>query len=349
MGPAPEIEADEPSVYLDTNHWISLAKARLGRPDGEPFVPCYEFLLAWTGKGALRVVLSSSSYTEVTRAVPTVRQRTELADVMSEISRFWTIRRFSQLLEAQFDQALHDRLGRPAFPIKVEPFGRGVLFAFKGEPLKLHVTGTLPPGVTSTASLFGGQAALDDFMFHAHEATEYMCLRGPRPEDIPNMPGYDLAPVEAADREQVSREVEFAKMLAEDPMLRTRLDDIVAARELYWELGPELPRLLYRAAMSVDSFFFKGKDWIRGFLESLPSIAVQKALKVRSFANASRPWSVNDLRDSEHLMLAVPYCNVVVTDRHAASVLKQAHVDERLETTILSDLKQLPRAVEYQT
>jgi hypothetical protein len=237
-------------------------------------------------------------------------------------------------------------LGRPAFPLKVEPFGRGVLFAFKGEPLNLHVSGQLPPNVASMADLFGGQDAFDDFMFHAHEAMEYQCLRGPRPEDIPAMPTYNLAPVEAADKEQVSREVELARILAEDPTLRVRLDDIVAARELYWELGPELPRLLYRAAMSVDSFFYKGKEWISEFLESLPSIAVQKALKVRSFANASRPWSVNDLRDSEHLMLAVPYCDVVVTDRHAAAVLNQVHLDDRLGTTILADLTQLPDVLE---
>jgi hypothetical protein len=61
------------------------------------------------------------------------------------------------------------------------------------------------------------------------------------------------------------------------------------------------------------------------------------------------PGGVNDLRDSQHLMLAVQYCDVVVTDRHAASVLKQAHLDERLGTDILSDLTQLPDVLERRT
>jgi hypothetical protein len=347
MGPAPLTRDDAPTLYLDTKDWISLAKARIGRPDGRSFRPCYDFLLTHTGTGGLRVVLSSASYAEVSRAVPTVRQRTELADVMSEISRFQTIRVLSQLLDAQFDQALHERLGRPAFPIKAEPFGRGVGFAFKGEAVNLEITLPPWPGIASAPDFIGGRSVFEELRFRAGEALEYVCLRGPRPEDVPHMPGYDLTPLQDADKEQVNREVELATMLAADPKLRSRLDDVVAARELYWTFGPELPRLLTRAAMSLDSFFYNGKDWIRDFLGSIPSIAVGKALKVRSFANASRAWSVNDLRDTEHLMLAVPYCDVVVTDRHAATVLKQAQLDQRLGTTILTDVRQLPDVLEH--
>ncbi len=342
LDPVPALQVNAPTIYLDTNHWISLSKARIGHGDGLKFRDCYEFLCAQTAAGGTRTALSTASYMETGRA--TIRQRAHLADVMSEITRFVTIQRQSRLLECQLMRALHNRLGRPMFPQEVEPFGAGAGFAFKGNP----ISHSFPPAEQAAkpmTELIGGTEACDDLLFRFHQLVEYLCLRGPRPEDIALMAGYDLAPVEAVEAEQVQRETDLEAMLANDPTMKLRLDEIVAARELYWELGPDLPRLLSKAGLTSSSLFGRGKEWVTDLIESLPSIAIQKALKVRAFKNASRPWSANDQRDIDHMSVAVPYCDIVVTERHSAAVLRSGGFDVWLGTIILDDLTDLPDAI----
>jgi hypothetical protein len=346
LGPPPALVENAPTVYLDTNHWVTLAKARLNRSDAAHASRCYELLQSATTNGRLRVVLSTASYQEVARAVPTIRQRSDLADVMSEITRFQTIRQRSDLIGMQVEQALHERFGRPMFPSRLEVFGFGVGFAFSGTPFVPSIVGDLPQGAATMADLFGGEDAYNELLSRTSELMEYLCLRGPRPEDLPNMPGYDLTPINRIEKEQAEREQELADMLAGDPQLKSRLSDIVVARELYWELGHDLARLLWSAGVTVDSFFYKGKEWVTDFVESLPSFAVRKALKMRSFKNASRAWTPNDMRDLEHLSLAVPYCDVVVTEKHATAVLTDAGLDKALETRVVADLSELERFLE---
>ena len=43
--------------------------------------------------------------------------------------------------------------------------------------------------------------------------------------------------------------------------------------------------------------------------------------------NASRDWSVNDMRDIDHMGIAVPYCDLVLTERHNTAVLRQVTDD----------------------
>ena len=61
----------------------------------------------------------------------------------------------------------------------------------------------------------------------------------------------------------------------------------------------------------------EGEDWISDLLEDMPSLAVDRALRRQTLKNGSRPWSVNDQRDLDHLSISVPYCDIVVTEKHA--------------------------------
>jgi hypothetical protein len=130
-------------------------------------------------------------------------------------------------------------------------------------------------------------------------------------------------------------------MLSADPTLRERLSDILVARELYWEFGSELPRLLAAADMTVESFFELGKDQVVEIIEGLPTISVQLAIRSQVLKNASRAWSINDLRDSDHLGVAIPYCDVVVSDKASVNAVKSRGLEITLNTRVLSDLRSL--------
>jgi hypothetical protein len=49
----------------------------------------------------------------------------------------------------------------------------------------------------------------------------------------------------------------------------------------------------------------------------------------------------NDIHDIDALGSAVPYCDIVVTDREAASHVHRTGLAERLDTTVIASLSDL--------
>jgi hypothetical protein len=55
-------------------------------------------------------------------------------------------------------------------------------------------------------------------------------------------------------------------------------------------------------------------------------------------------WKPNDLNDIASLAVAIPYCDVVVTERQWSHMARRAELDRRFNTVILHDLRSLPRS-----
>lgn len=330
-GPDPEAF----SVYLDLNHWISLAKAKAGHPDGTRFIPCLDLLLKSAGSGKLILPLGTTHYTEV-RNITDVRQRADIANVMAELSGFTTLAARKYRLRCEVSQALHERLGRPMFPERLKPFGRGIAFAAgigDGPAGRVTPVGGAAPRVSERY-----RAELE---FRLNQAAEYLLLRGPSPEDLPHMPGYDVRAVQEIAEERAAREQQLFELLQASPASRERLSDIVPARALFWGLGPQLPELLALAGMSIDSFFHKGKEWLTSFLDAIPALAVPMSLVTQTDKNGSREWTRNDIYDMDALEAAVPYCDVVVTEKYACHVMNQSGLADRFSTTVIRRLDDL--------
>ena len=79
-----------PLVYLDQNHWISLAKASVGHPQGDQFKEALDTCLVATKSGDATVVLGGAHYFEVLK-IENRRQRRDVADVMESVTQFRTL------------------------------------------------------------------------------------------------------------------------------------------------------------------------------------------------------------------------------------------------------------------
>jgi hypothetical protein len=129
---------DRLKVYLDLKDWVALAKARLGRPEFPHDGAAYEALRTATASGQVIVPLSATTYQELSRIV-SLRQRTELANVIAEISGFVTITGRSAAMRHQVLAALAARYGGPE-PAMVRPYGIGIQFA-TGDQRRLVLRG----------------------------------------------------------------------------------------------------------------------------------------------------------------------------------------------------------------
>jgi hypothetical protein len=323
------------AVYLDLNHWISLAKARVGHRDGARFAACLDLLTKAVGSGRVIVPLGLTHYTEVAN-ITDVRQRSDITNAMAVLSGFTTLAARKHRLRCEVAQALHQRLGRPLFPERVQPFGRGFAFALgvgDGPAGRVRPAGGTTPDMSAPY-----HAELE---FRLNQASEYLLLRGPAPEDLAAMPEYDLGAVQAIAEARAAREQELFELLKTDPADKRRLGDISHARGLYWELGPQLPELLAPAGLSVESFFYKGKDWITSFLDAIPALAVRTSLVMQTNKNGTRAWTRNDIYDIDALEAAVPYCDVVVTEKYACQVMNGSGLAGRFFTKVVRRLDDL--------
>ena len=155
------------------------------------------------------------------------------------------------------------------------------------------------------------------------------------------MPDYDLRAVQAIAEARAAREQELFELLQTDPADKRRLGDIAHTRALYWELGPQLPELLAPAGLSVESFYYKGRVWITSFLDAIPALAVRTSLVMQTNKNGTRAWTKNDIYDIDALEAAVPYCDIVVTERYASQVMNQSGLADRFSTKVIRRLEDL--------
>ena len=81
------------------------------------------------------------------------------------------------------------------------------------------------------------------------------------------------------------------------------------------------------------------------FMRSMPSTDVAMTLKTVWHRNRDKPWSANDIHDVDAMALAVPYCDIVVTEKACHHALVSTGMDKRMNTVLLRDLTTLPAAL----
>jgi hypothetical protein len=181
----------------------------------------------------------------------------------------------------------------------------------------------------------------EDLEHVINQAVEYGLLRGPSPREAAQIPDYDPTVAQRVAARRAEREQELIHMLDEEPEYRNMLDDIVRARYLVWEVGDRLPELLWRGGMRVESFLYKGPTWISAFVNDIPDLAVRVVLTLQTDRNGSRAWSPNDIHDLDGLSAAVPYCDVVVTEKYGCEVMNRSGLADRYHTRVIRNLNEL--------
>jgi len=74
----------------------------------------------------------------------------------------------------------------------------------------------------------------------------------------------------------------------------------------------------------------------------MPSAEVAIELKTAWHRNRDKNWDANDIFDIDALSVAVPYCDVVVTEKACHHVLETSGLGKRMNTALLRNLNDLP-------
>jgi hypothetical protein len=314
-------------VYLDQAEWIELTRARLGKPTSAGVREVLDIARAGVPLGLVALPLSGIHYMENAQT-RRWSQRGALAATMAELSCFATIAPATRLLEAELDQALRKMFGRPYEVRTIDVFGTGGAHAF-GEP---ELADVQDPRLRA---LMDADPTLRPFI---EKRREFAMLAGP-PRDFP-LPWFPTESVRqqedrfAATQRQVGatlREAGYGKDGRAVPTL--------VAQMLVEILGP-LNEAMARTGLSADLLYTP--EALTDLLMDLPTQRVDYELRLALHRDSGLPWKGNDLDDIGALCLAVPYCDIVVTERKWRALVQATHLDKLYGTTMLDSLDDLP-------
>jgi hypothetical protein len=91
----------------------------------------------------------------------------------------------------------------------------------------------------------------------------------------------------------------------------------------------------------MDDFVDLGPERMTEFWTHVPSIDAQMELEFYRDRQWTRAVSHNDLCDLWHLVLAIPYCDLVVTEKLWTRAAQETRLGRKYETAVFSDLAAL--------
>lgn len=320
---------DEPmvpkTVYLDQMAWINLSKVHFGK--SEEWREAYDAV--WTSRrNGMAVFPLSLAHLNETVRCRSDGSRTRLLDFMWKLSGGFAVCPWPNLIQPEAYNVVRQLQGQKTEDLRGKVFGFGIPKILGAHPTLVQKTpGADPP-----------PAELQ------HQITEF--VYGPEAWKLfqnPRMAG------------EIREAINIGEDFAED--LQKRIDEeyahpdkvhrqkLVDARSLTGEMGDAFVRATLNLTENPKLFMAKHLTSKEDALRIRKMMPTYHTFHVLNDArNRSRAVKANDIWDLA-LSLAIPYCDIVYTEREWCSVATQAGLDELRETRLVCDPESLPVAL----
>ena len=179
------------TIYLDLNYWIGLAQAAVGHSRGERYEPLLQCASSLVQEKRAVFPLSAHHYMEMS-GIADPRQRTDLANVMRDLSGYRTLVNLPLLLEIEVEAGISHILQNSsgyATPIQAIGTGFGHAFGIQGT---FNIVDAHEDGAARERWPLGPED-FDAKQAEVQGRAEWMILRGPLDSDLEALSksGYD--------------------------------------------------------------------------------------------------------------------------------------------------------------
>jgi hypothetical protein len=308
-------------VYLDQNKWIDLACASNARPGSERFAPALTAVRAAAKNGSAIFPMSAVHVME-TMAPEDEGRRRRTATFMVELSRNLSISPHTVLRPIEILHAIKRLYGLP-IANELRPFVvREGLAAALGCEIELHSAGE-------------HREDLERIARSAEMSIELLVSAGDR-EAIREARRQD----EAMVAELEARRLAARQAMSEEMKRRVEIAELF----LRGVPGGEARSWLGTLGISEENFFSKmvsPEKW-DALVEDIPTLNTWLTLMMERDHNPTERVHRNDTKDLGFLAVAIPYCNVVVTERAWASRVRRSGLAQKYETIVCTDVADLP-------
>lgn len=317
-------------VYLDQNGWIDLAKMEYGSAKTEKETKLLEKIYGAVEEDEVFFPLSIVHLDEISK-ISSESKRHQLAALMVKLSKGYSFSPYSDShIAVEVDQIVAEKLGYPNIDLRQVFLKQGIH----------HLTGSKVEIISRDG---------DKNKKPPKEIKEKMTnlLYDPRVFEFlltktkPN-PSLRRYQKEAATQMDEIRKG-LLKIKDKDLRRRTFLAQNVSAVIL-----PHIVKTLIDRGLPKD--VFKMEEWTRedmdGFLTQVPTGLTFITLMMYRDLQFQRAITVNDIADVWGLTLAIPYSDIVVTERRWVAIAKQSKLDTICDTIMLSSINDLTSSCE---
>lgn len=262
-------------VYLDQNHWITLARTAVGRDRDPKRINLLALILYSVDNGLASFPLSSSHYVETLRRSDP-RSRQELGNAMHQISKCHTMAGINDLLRPEAAAVLARWHGLPA-PPEPRVFGIGLSRA-----VSLH-----------------GREVVDEFF-------EESLIMGP----AERLPDEGMGP---PSREWSQRQLDGERTITQRLIEHGHTPELGRGVVMVEEGIHAINVVNDLAAINgVPPVQPKSREDVEGILFGMPSKAALTRMRMSAHENSGFKWEIGDLGDLTGLAPAAAYCDIVV-------------------------------------
>lgn len=313
-------------IYLDTNHWITLLKVKQGKETDKELEKLLSTIMEMTQSDKIRVLFSIFTFIEIQKRCNEVK-REDAIDFILDVSKLYGLRPYSAFSNREIENAIEYVLhGRYVNNIYSKILGRGL--------------DVWESGVENLATSRPLQSSLE--RAQAKVVWRIWQILSHRPEFVKRVLK-DYGMVKIAQKSQKDH-TEMINTLEQQRRKNSNLSKIKFYRYARANHILGLDARLFRIMMSkgIESVqIFSSKERCELFLKHLNSLNVKALLIYERDIADEEPITYNDFLDIEHLAGAIPYCDIVVSDKAAVALCRRKKLDKMYNCHILSDLKKL--------
>lgn len=317
-------------IYLDQNKWIDLAKAILNPTDNPNYVEVSNLVLEKIENGEWIFPLSTLHVWE-TGSRAEEESRKKLVSVMAKISNGYSIKSF---LDVQKDELINIfiEICAPEKIKKIEAIIKNPLVAIGAEDFLIKLkTDILPTNVK--------QELIDIIDSYVRKNIEN--------KDIANiiLDNYDEEFVNGLreDDKILTRQFEKDRINLLKLPKQDRYNIFLIQR--FWAMIKLLNINIHKLCEknTILKSLSDDKNKCINFLEGAPSINISTKLTYELLKDRERHIHEHDNRDINFLSTAIPYCDIVITEKTWKHLVKINKLDDKYSTIIENDLNYLLR------
>jgi hypothetical protein len=315
-------------IYLD--QWVYVELLRSYKGYSPEYATTCKRLIESAQNGVNTFPFSIAHLVETSKRAK-LSSRKDLMKLIFDLSKFNTIRPWPQIIDLEIRNAILKSLNCDPYNVSSYVFGKELAHCIGGK-VKI-VSKTSGKSITEIPSEIedGFYSALTD----SDTMVNALCQDG-------IMEFIEQGIQEEKDLAKELEELRIEKYSHPDKKMRYKIntarffitfikDKFIKSVLEFEELDPK----------EYIQYIFSSEESRYEFLKSIPTAYVFHILTYAQNQNSSRAIDPNDFWDIAALSIAVPYCDVVVTEREWANILNQKKIGDMYNTKIIHSIDDL--------
>ena len=322
-----------PRIYLDTNHWIELARIAQGKNKDPLCQKLYEDLIELSNSNKILIPFSSYNFFEIIKQ-HNQQRREKMIDFLVDMSNGWFFQPIDKFFINEIQISCARRLGIP-----------------KNSNLSFQLLSNRPDSILG--KMIGKVEVREGYSLLEEERKRLQIIWDNAMQDPTIMKEILKSQLfNFYANEYIKGLKKYAKQIEKDRQNTYKISNAVFDKYLKMHyvfdlFVPDFSKILCRIRVQRKQFFDNKKE-LKLFIENTPALNVFIELSyTRDRESKERMVKQNDYYDICHFATALPYSNIMVGEKMFSNISKRSKLDQKNGCHLFSSLNELAQCNIY--